>query len=213
MKQIQSIITYDAFDSQESFEKASESIFLDITDKSREDMKDYRNVPHIFKTHLFQSITELPTNVFESSEYIYTLEVDNGKFLKIGTTNTLTETLSELKDRYGRITIVGPLRDASNTEQIIQGYMRRFYTKEDVSTDNLYPLDKFEANMKSLQETNSVSDKDNIFELFNGIATNPNFKLINDNAGIFGLMQSWYYGESLDTCLYPQDLILPKVKY
>ena len=82
-------------------------------------MKDYRNVPHIFKTHLFRSITELPTNVFESSEYIYTLEFDNSEFLKIGTTNTLTETLSELKDRYGRITIVGPLRDASNTEQII----------------------------------------------------------------------------------------------
>ena len=114
MKQTQGIITYDAFDSQESFEKASESIFLDITDKSREDMKDYRNVPHIFKTYLFQSTTELPTN---------------------------------------------------------------------------------------------------IFELFNGIATNPDFKLMNDNAGIFGLMQSWYYGESLDACLYPQDLILPKVKY
>ena len=190
MKQLQSIITYDAFDSQESFEKASESIFLDITDKSREDMKDYRYVPHIFKTHLFRSTTELPTNVFESSEYIYSLEVDNGKFLKIGTTNTLTETLSELKDRCGRITIVGPLRDASNTEQIIQGYMRRFYTKEDVPTDNLYPLDKFEVNMKSLQETNPISEKDNIFELFNGIATNSNFKLLNDTAGIFGLMQS-----------------------
>ena len=213
MKQAQGIITYDAFDFQESFEKASESIFLDITDKSREDMKDYRDVPHIFKTYLFQSTTELPTNVFESSEYIYTLEVDNGKFLKIGTSDTLTETLSELKDRCGRITIVGPLRDAFDTEQIIQGYMRRFYTKEDVPTDNLYPLDKFEVNMKSFQKTNSVSDKDNIFELFNGIATNPDFKLMNDNAGIFGLMQSWYYGESLDACLYPQDLILPKVKY
>ena len=125
-------------------------------------MKDYRNVPHIFKTHLFRSTTELPTNVFESSEYIYTLEVDNRKFLKIGTTNTLTETLSELKDRYGRITIVGPLRDASNTEQIIQGYMRRFYTKEDVPTDNLYPLDKFEANIKNFRKTNPVSEKDNI---------------------------------------------------
>ena len=213
MKQTQGIITYDAFDSQESFEKASESIFLDITDKSREDMKDYRNVPHIFKTHLFQSTTELPTNVFESSEYIYTIEVDNGKFLKIGTTNTPTETLSELNDRYRRITIVAPLRDASNTEQIIKGYMKRFYTKEDVPTDNLYPLDKFEANMKSFQEINSVSEKNNIFELFNGITTNPNFKLINDNAGIFGLMQSFYYIESSNTCLYPQDLILPKVKY
>ena len=91
--------------------------------------------------------------------------------------------------------------------------MRRFYTKEDVPTDNLYPLDKFEANMKSLRETNPVSEKDNIFELFNGIATNSNFKLINDNAGIFGLMQSLYYGESSNACLYLQDLILPKVKY
>ena len=42
-------------------------------------------------------------NVFESSEYIYTLEVDNGKFLKIRTTNALTETLSRLKGRCGRI--------------------------------------------------------------------------------------------------------------
>ena len=91
--------------------------------------------------------------------------------------------------------------------------MRRFYTKENVPTDNLYPLDKFEANMKSFQETNSISEKNNIFELFNGITTNPNFKLINDNADIFGLMQSLYYGESLNACLYPQDLILPKVKY
>ena len=91
--------------------------------------------------------------------------------------------------------------------------MKRFYTKEDAPTDNLYPLDKFEANMKSFQETNSISEKNNIFELFNRITTNPNFKLIKVNAGIFGLMQSLSYGESSDACLYPQDLILSKVKY
>jgi hypothetical protein len=100
--------------------------------------------------------------------------------VKIGTTDDLTETISKLKDRCGRITIIDPLRDISNTEQIIKGYMKRFYAKEYVSTDNLYPLDKFEVNMKSFQEINSISDKDNIFELFNGITTNPDFKLLNE---------------------------------
>jgi hypothetical protein len=220
MKETQGIITYDAFDSEYAFVQKSKHIFLDLTEKSKEDMKELLYVPHIFKTHLFDSIYSIPDSIHRYWEYIYTIEIDGGKFLKIGYSSNIKKRLlkhqndnkSPLKDKCGRITLIGPLRDGLGTEQTIHSYMGRFYASEDFpSTYEVYSLDKFKTSLG--ENRDDASGKDNLFEIYNGISTNPKFKTLNDCGGLFGLIQSWYYGKSYDSCLYHQDLIIPKVEY
>ena len=127
MKEIYSIITRNAFDSKFSFEKESKYIFLDLTENSKELINENLRTSRIFKPRLFQSVSSVPSTIHKSWEYIYTIEVDNGKFLKIGYSKDIKKRLlthqndvkSPLKDKCGRITLIGPLRDGLNTEQYI----------------------------------------------------------------------------------------------
>lgn len=209
------VITNDAFDSNDKFKKESDLIFLSLTDKSYKDLEINHN-PKIFKMKVFQSIQFLPT--FHSSwEYLYAIEIDNGKFLKIGYSKTPKHRLkfhnnsseSLITGRCNRVAIIGPIRDGINTEQIIHNYMGRFYAKEDFPSSNeIYSLDKFTQTLGEKQ-TNIIFN--NLFDVFCG--TTNNFNFIDECGGLFGIIQSWYYGESTDSCLYPQDLIVPKVNF
>ncbi len=209
-----SIITNDAFITNDEAKKESELIFLDLTDKSYNNVKTINGSMKIFKMKQFPSIKSLPSHFHSSWEYLYAIEIDNGKFLKIGYSKTPKHRLnthnnspkSILANRCNRVAIIGPIRDGINTEQIIHEYMGGFYAKEDFPSSNeIYSLDKVIS-----FDNNKTKKSNNLFDLFCGTT---NIQDIDNSGGIFGLIQTLYNWNSQYSCKYDQDLIIPKVKY
>jgi hypothetical protein len=87
---------------------------------------------------------------------------------------------------------------------MIHNFLGVYYAKEDFPTTN--ELYSAEAIINRFPQFSHQLKDVNIFDLFCGTSNVM-------KAGLFELMQDWYYGEAADSCLYPQDLIIPRVKF
>ena len=211
-----SVITEDAFNDKTDFTASSPAICLDLTEKSMEDMKEYSSTPHIFKFRIFESSEDVPETP-DGWEDIYVIEVDGGKSISISTTTRANKTLKHItrkvfNGRCGRIALSGPVRDADNTVKMIHDFLSKFYgdypntggyMQMGIFMRRLYPVDIFARQFKELQD---APDDANMFDIFCGTSA-----IIPVN--LFEMMQITYYGEATDACLYPQNLIIPRVKF
>lgn len=135
-------------------------------------LRKRENSPY-YEFFIYDSYDELKKDshlFFYRRQYLYCLELSDGKAIKIGYSGNLNNRLkqhivdskSPFFGKVGRIGVLGPIRDGLNSEEIIHSRMTPYFVNEYGISCETYSFDKlFE---------NNECEKQKALDIFNNIA-------------------------------------------